>query len=82
MTLRITLFSLVLGAALLGGCKGGGAAMTSDPGEAAKAQACETSCDEAKQQCVDKCAQEVDKDACNAACTAAREKCSSDCKGS
>ena len=62
------------------GCASGVSLSTGNMEMKAKMEACNSSCDEAKKQCIDKCAEEVDKDTCTQACDAARDACADKCK--
>lgn len=51
-----------------------------DVGNAAQGEACNSGCDKAQSECVEKCKEDVNKEACEVACKAARDKCAEDCK--
>ena len=74
-TISLAMFFAV---GVLAGCKGGGAGMAAPDPEAA---ACNAGCDKAKDEAIEKCAEEADQNACKIAAEAAREKCVSECKG-
>lgn len=77
--MRKIMMVLFVAAAFAGGCK---SSTMADVKSGAKKEACNTSCDEAKAECVEKCSEEADQDACKLACDAARDKCAKDCKNS
>jgi len=58
-----------------GGGMGAGGMSAPDP----KLEACKAACDKAKDEAVEKCAEEVDQDACKIAADAAREECVQKC---
>ena len=83
--LTTTLVSSVFAIALVAGFAACGGSMANLKNSAAD-QACESSCDEAKDKCLKECAGETeegeakDNAACELGCDEARDKCANDCK--